>query len=39
MSKDLEKMINEAKQLVDALLVNEAEQNEIPEVPESKKTY
>lgn len=38
MSKDLEKMINEAKKLVDALLVNEAEQNEIPEVPESKKT-
>lgn len=36
MSKDLEKIINEAKDLVDKLL--EAEQNVIPEVPEDKKT-
>lgn len=37
MAKDLEKIIKEAKELVDKLL-NEAEQNEIPEVPENKKT-
>jgi len=37
MAKDLEKIINEAKQLVDTIL-GEAEQNEIPEVPENKKT-
>jgi len=37
MAKDIEKIINEAKQLVDRLL-GEAEQNDIPEVPESKKT-
>lgn len=36
MSKDIEKLINEAKDLVDKIL--EAEQNEIPEVPENKKT-
>jgi len=34
--KDIEKLINEAKNLVDKLL-GEAEQNEIPEVPENKK--
>jgi len=37
MAKDIEKLINEAKMLVDKLL-NEAEQNEIPEVPSDKKT-
>lgn len=38
MDKKLEKIIKEAKQLVDILLVGEAEQNIIPEVPEGKKT-